>query len=288
MSAKKAATKHAAEIVVADCLEHMKSQPDNRYQFTLTSPPYFGKMRRYDGQSGELTLADYCAWQAACIAEAVRVTDGYCVWVVNNPIIKGKYRPASEKILLILENAYTDVIVKRPVIWHKNSGSSAADYFRNDYETVLVFTKAGATRACNWREVAAEPKYIFGGTYRQRNVVGSRVQGGEYPARPKANPGDVFRFTVGGGQMGFDGPDDKLACSGFAPFPFKLAQHFGKVFSEPGDDVFDPFSGSGTTGVFCAKYGRNYFGCDIDKNANKVAAKRFERAIKYPELLPGE
>lgn len=271
-----------------DALEYMRARPKNSFDFTLTSPPYFGKMRRYDGKSGELTLREYCVWQAACIAQAVRVTNGYVAWVVNNPVIKKSYRPATEKILSILDEGFPEVRVMRPLIWHKNSGSSAKDYFRNDYETVMVFTKDGAKRECNWAAVAQEPKWIDGGTYRQRNVVGARTAGGDYPAVRLANPGDVFRVTVGGGQMGFDREDDKLACSGFAPFPYKLAVHLGKVFSLPGDQVLDPFSGSGTTAVFCAKYSRHFFGTDIDKNANIVAAKRFHRAMKYPELLPGE
>lgn len=276
------------ELYDGDCMRYMQSIRDNAFEFTLASPPYFGKLRRYDGKSGELSLRDYVAWQAACIAEAVRVTNGYVAWVINDPVIRKQFVPATANLLAALHGGFPDVVVKRPVIWHKNAGSSAKDYFRNDYETVLVFTKAGAVRQCDWSQVASEPKWIFGGTYRQRNVVGARTAGGEYPAPAKANPGDVFRFTVGGGQMGFDREDDKLACSGFAPFPYKLAEHFGKVFSVPGDCVFDPFSGSGTTGVFCAKYGRHYFGCDIDKNANKVAERRFNRAIKYAELLPGE
>lgn len=41
-----------------------------------------------------------------------------------------------------------------------------------------------------------------------------------------------------------------------------------------GDTVFDPFMGSGTTGVACKKLNRNFIGCEIDKAYFDTAQKR--------------
>ena len=45
-----------------------------------------------------------------------------------------------------------------------------------------------------------------------------------------------------------------------------------------GATVFDPFMGSGTTGVACVKTGRNFIGCEIDEGYYKVASKRIAEA----------
>lgn len=38
--------------------------------------------------------------------------------------------------------------------------------------------------------------------------------------------------------------------------------------------IFDPFMGSGTTGVACKKLGRNFIGCEIDESYYKIAERR--------------
>lgn len=42
--------------------------------------------------------------------------------------------------------------------------------------------------------------------------------------------------------------------------------------------VFDPFMGSGTTGVACIQTGRRFIGCEIDENYFNLARKRIEEA----------
>jgi site-specific DNA-methyltransferase (adenine-specific) len=44
--------------------------------------------------------------------------------------------------------------------------------------------------------------------------------------------------------------------------------------SNPGDLVLDPFCGSGTTGVACARLGRRFAGFELDENYLQVAVKR--------------
>jgi len=38
--------------------------------------------------------------------------------------------------------------------------------------------------------------------------------------------------------------------------------------------IFDPFMGSGTTGVACKELGRNFIGCELDKDYFDIAQKR--------------
>jgi len=52
-----------------------------------------------------------------------------------------------------------------------------------------------------------------------------------------------------------------------------------------GRSVIDPFMGSGTTGVACAKTGRNFIGIDIDPHYCKITRQRIAEAQAQPLLF---
>lgn len=49
--------------------------------------------------------------------------------------------------------------------------------------------------------------------------------------------------------------------------------------------VFDPFMGSGTTGVACALLGRPFIGCELDTSHFETACRRIEEARRQPRLI---
>ena len=49
--------------------------------------------------------------------------------------------------------------------------------------------------------------------------------------------------------------------------------------------VIDPFMGSGTTGVACAKMGRKFIGVELDEDYFNIACKRIEEAYMQPDLF---
>jgi ParB family chromosome partitioning protein len=51
-----------------------------------------------------------------------------------------------------------------------------------------------------------------------------------------------------------------------------------EAFANPGDLVFDPFLGSGTTGVAALQAGRRFIGCDVDGDAVTLASSRLAGA----------
>lgn len=52
--------------------------------------------------------------------------------------------------------------------------------------------------------------------------------------------------------------------------------------------VLDPFMGSGTTGVACARMGRPFTGVEINSKYFDIACRRIEEAYKQPALIPHE
>ena len=59
----------------------------------------------------------------------------------------------------------------------------------------------------------------------------------------------------------------------------KLVQFHGEDCT-----IFDPFMGSGTTGVACVQTGRNFIGCEIDPGYFKIAEKRIHDAQQQMRL----
>lgn len=59
-----------------------------------------------------------------------------------------------------------------------------------------------------------------------------------------------------------------------APYPIEFAERLIRMFSFVGDTVLDPFMGTGTTSLACARWGRNSIGVEIDPKYFEIARKR--------------
>ena len=66
--------------------------------------------------------------------------------------------------------------------------------------------------------------------------------------------------------------------------PGKLLAKMILASSNPGDLVFDPFLGSGTTSVVAHKLGRNYLGIEMEEYYCLLAAKRLQLAEQNREI----
>lgn len=49
--------------------------------------------------------------------------------------------------------------------------------------------------------------------------------------------------------------------------------------------ILDPFMGSGTTGVACAKLGRKFIGIELNQKYFDIACQRIEQAYKQPDFF---
>jgi len=58
--------------------------------------------------------------------------------------------------------------------------------------------------------------------------------------------------------------------------PIKLMEYLVKLVTPPGGVVFDPFTGSGTTGIACALQGFDFIGAEMDPDYCKIARARID------------
>ncbi len=88
--------------------------------------------------------------------------------------------------------------------------------------------------------------------------------------------------TLRGGYVAGPGWDDKERMGGK---PTRLMRMVVCDYSRPGELVCDPFMGAGTTGVACAREGRDFIGIEIDPAAFDIACKRIEDAQRQGDFL---
>lgn len=67
--------------------------------------------------------------------------------------------------------------------------------------------------------------------------------------------------------------------------PVYLMAEYVRNSSCRGDLVIDPFMGSGTTGVACARLGRSFIGIELDEAFFDMACERLEREITRPDMF---
>lgn len=65
--------------------------------------------------------------------------------------------------------------------------------------------------------------------------------------------------------------------------PLAMVEHFLNLHG--GDTILDPFMGSGTTLVACAKLGRRGIGIELDPGYFDIAVRRVEEAYRQPDLF---
>jgi DNA modification methylase len=67
--------------------------------------------------------------------------------------------------------------------------------------------------------------------------------------------------------------------------PLALMERFVIIHSNPGDIIFDPFAGSGTTGVAAIKLGRKFLGCDMNAKYADMSNDRLRVELEQNRLF---
>jgi site-specific DNA-methyltransferase (adenine-specific) len=67
--------------------------------------------------------------------------------------------------------------------------------------------------------------------------------------------------------------------------PVPLMRELLVDFTNAGQVILDPYMGSGTTGVACAKTGRSFVGIEINKTYFDIACDRIRKAYAQPDMF---
>lgn len=251
-------------LMKGDCLEMMKLISNDAIDLTVTSPPY-DSLRTYND-----TLDDWgpAKWEAI-LAELWRITakGGVVVWVVGDATQKGCETGNSFRQALFAMSCGFNL--HDTMIYEKAQACFGSNKcYLQSFEYMFVFSK-GSPKTLNLirdrenvrPEVASIAKTAIS---RKGEASARHVKETDTLGKRK----NIWRYAVGGGTTGHP-----------AVFPLALATDHVVSWSSEGDTVFDPFLGSGTTGVAAVNTGRKFIGIERDDKYFAIAQKRIEDAM---------
>lgn len=244
---------------LGDCVEVLRTAPDNYVDLTVTSPPY-DDLRTYKG-----------AWSfdfEGLAHELYRVTKpgGIVVWVVNDATHNGSETGTSFRQALFFKSLGFNL--HDTMIWNKG-GFSAVGALKTRYAPVFEYMfilSKGDIRTFN--PIKDRPNKWAGtkvhGTIRQ--VDGT--------TKPVSNNREIQDFGQRHNIWEIPPHRQRGDNTHPAPFPLQLALDHVMSWSNPGDLVLDPFMGSGTTGVAARQLGRRFVGIEIAEEYFSAAHER--------------
>jgi DNA modification methylase len=276
------------KVFFGDCRESMKALIADgvKVQTCVTSPPYWN-LRDYevDGQLGHEPCPEkYIAnlVEAFGLVRDLLAGDGTLWLNLGDSYLKKNLLGLPWRVALAL--SADGWYLRQDIIWHKPSPmpESVKDRCTKSHEYIFLLSKS--PKYYFDHEAIKEPA-IYGnkGSQFDTGKTGQHQQGraskkrGEFNGKTNAMPGrESFRAIK---QMRhkrdvWTVPTKPYKGAHFAVFPPDLITPCIKAGSKPGDIVFDPFFGSGTTGQVAQQYGRRWIGCELNSDYRELQEAR--------------
>ena len=248
-------------IYCTECVAGMRKLPDGFIDLTVTSPPY-DNLRTYNG----------FAWDFEATArELYRITKdgGVVVWVVGDATIKGSETGTSfRQALLFKEIGFN---LHDTMIYEKNGTGACGSNkcYWQTFEYMFVFSK-GNIKTVN-RLSNGKHQMTAGGS-RIKKDGSKKIENRVANMDKEQIRSNIWKYSVGKASG-----DDVVNHP--AKFPEQLAGDHILSWSNPGDLVFDPFMGSGTTAKLAVANGRNFLGFDLSNDYCELAKNRVNQYI---------
>lgn len=243
-----------------DCLQLLKSLPDDSIELILIDPPYNLDIADWD------TYANYIEWAAKWLDEAYRVLSKN-----GNMVIFGGTQFQNAKSGDLIEIIYhcrhnTKFRLVNTIIWYYKNGMSAHRYFANRHEEVIWLAK---TDKYYFDLDSVRVKYDekeLRLALKDKRLIPENVMKGKNPT----NVWEIGRLN-GNSLERVGHPTQK---------PLEIIRRLVKALSYPGSIVLDFFAGSGTTGRVCIEEKRNCIMCDKDPESQVYFQKHIENMKK--------
>lgn len=242
-----------------DCLELMKTIPDNSVDLILTDPPYG-------------TTA--CKWDSIIPFDLM--------WIQLKRIIK-----PNGAIVLFGSEPFSSLLrcsnlkyYRYDWKWEKDKGSNYvhANYQpMKNYEDIIIFSQSGSAQGTKF-PMKYYPQKTKGIPYDKGvgiHTPNSLLSGGS------RDNSKIILKNISGDRM-------PLAIQKFKSSypvgkklhptqkPVELLEYLIKTYSNENETVLDFTMGSGSTGVACLNTNRNFIGIELDKDYFKIASDRIE------------
>lgn len=261
-------------IHLSDCVTGMRTLPDGCIPLTVTSPPY-DNLRQYGGQPFDFEAVARELWR-------VTAPGGVVAWVVQDEIVDGSETGTTCRQQLFFQSLGFRVH-NRIVMVNPGTRWPGRTRYGGPLELALVLSK-DAPRTT--RLIRDAPNKTAGRlkTFVRRTWDGRTEQTGPkvYPVGTWGVRGNVWVYPRGFNQSSKDRRDfDHPAL-----MPEAMAEDLIVSFSKPGELVFDPFTGAGTTAKMAFLNHRRYLGYEDHEPYYRRALERLTDArSEYRRVL---
>jgi DNA modification methylase len=243
------------KIIHGDCIEILKSLPEDSVDLIFADPPYNLQLRKElyrpnrtkveavnDGWDKFNGFAEYDAFTREWLSAGLRVLkETGTIWVIGS--YHNIYRVGS----LMQDLGFW---ILNDVVWVKNNPmpNFRGVRFTNAHETMI------------WAQKAQGAKYTF--NYKSMKALNDDLQ-----------MRSDWNLNLATGKQRIKSNGAKVHST---QKPEALLYRIILASSNLGDVVLDPFFGTGTTGAVAKKLGRNWIGIEQDKRYIKVAQERID------------
>lgn len=273
-------------VVEGDCLELMGLLPDASVDVLVTSPPYWGQ-RTSLGSGTEGDPRDYLAFlERVFLSFLPKLKPHGIAWInlgdafntpVNWRLEDRKYSSlgADKNGLAEANSAYVKPRAKRKAFLDKGAGwLQYGNLLGLPNRLVLGLSEKGYLFRGEviWRKRNAMPEGRCRRPHRQHEPIFLLAKEEAHTFRVTPPVASVWEFA----NERIDGP------AHYSRFPEELPRRCIDAYGRTGNDVvvFDPFSGSGTTGLAALKVGCSYLGFEIDPEQVAASNARLHAVVR--------
>jgi len=278
------------KLLNGDCLELMKSLPDNSIDLVITDPPYF-----IDGMGSNWNVSDLENKESKS-----KVIGGLPVGMKFNPkqgrnLQEFIYKVSIELMKVLKSGGYalffsqgrlhhrmavaiedSGFEIRDMYIWEHQGGMMKAftqNHFINKKKNLTNLEKIEAIKILDNRKTPQLlPKF-------ESIVVAQKPKEGTFTDNFLKYKVGLIKTTKENGSCYstiFKCPKNTEKIDHLTVKPLGIIEELIDVFSMPNQKILDPFMGSGTTGVACVNTGREFIGIEKDPTYFELANKRIK------------
>jgi site-specific DNA-methyltransferase (adenine-specific) len=258
----------SSTIYAADASGMVRVLEDESVDLVITSPPYAERRKK---AYGGIPADEYVQWFLPISSELFRLLKptGSFVLNIKEGVHEGERQTYVYELMLALrEQGWLFV---DEFIWHKTNPfpTGNKNRLKDGFERCYHFAKTQNYKFFPDAVLTKSTSKYAGGNARRKNKGAHRTTNGSGMNMSRRIVGDLVRASNVVAM-----PASSLNIAHPAVFPLGLPEFFIRLMTEPGDTVFDPFMGSGTTALAARRLGRLYEGAELSEDYLFLSAKR--------------
>jgi len=242
--------------VCQDLFEAIPHLPDGFVDLMIVDPPYNLDKSFNQSEFKSLPAHEYTAWIERWMLAIHKVLrDDASVYICSDWRSSRAVQTAAEKCF----------VVRNRITWEREKGRGSLTNWKNCSEDIW-FCTVGKQYTFNVDAVKLKRKVVAPYTDKHGDPKDwERTANGGFRLTHPSNLWTDLSVPFWSMPENTDHPTQK---------PEKLIAKLVLASSNPGDVVFDPFLGSGTTSVVAKKLGRRFCGIEVDQEYCCLAEKR--------------